>query len=99
MNNSQKTPDDESFIIEVSNDMELRNILRKGLVKAQDKDTEKIPLLISWPEWLEDGIVCLYARDFYNVLSSAIRDTAVAISAIIETSGENKHSADEDEGV
>jgi len=98
-NNSQKIPDDESFTIEISNDMEIRNMLRTGLVTAQGKDTDKIPLFVSWPEWLEDGIVCLYARDFYNVLSSAIRDTAVAISTIIETSGEAEHPDDKDKSV
>ena len=98
-NNSQKIPDDESFTIEISNDMEIRNMLRTGLVTAQGKGTDKIPLFVSWPEWLEDGIVCLYARDFYNVLSSAIRDTAVAISTIIETSGVTEHSADKDKSV
>ena len=79
--------------------MVLRNMLRTGLVTTQEKDTDKIPLFVSWPEWLEDGIVCLYARDFYTVLSSAIRDTATAISTLIESSGVIERSADKDKSV
>jgi len=73
-----KIPEDENFTIHISDNMELRNKLRSGLVKAQQKDTDKIPLLVSWPEWLEDGIICIYARDFRTILRKAVRDTALS---------------------
>ena len=78
MTDSRKIPDDDIFAIHVTSNMEIRNILRTGLVQAQSSNTDKIPVFVSWPEWLEDGIVSLYASDFYNVLGNAIRDTAVA---------------------
>ncbi len=97
MNNSQNIPDDDSFTIETSHNMELRNALRTGLVTAQGKDTDKIPLFVSWPEWLEDGIVCIYARDFKHVISSAICDTAVSINAVIESFGTTEKSPEKDD--
>ena len=68
--------DDELFSISITGNMELRNFLRAGLVEAQEKDRNKTPLLVSWPEWLEDGIVCLYARDFRDMLDRAVHETA-----------------------
>jgi len=79
MEEKEKIPEDEMFTIQVSENMELRNRLRAGLVEAQGRDTEKIPMFVSWPGWLEDGIVCLYARDFQYVLRRAIHDTARAL--------------------
>jgi len=84
MEESKKIPEDEMFTIQVSESMELRNRLRAGLVEAQGKDTDKIPMFVSWPEWLEDGIVCLYARDFQYVLRRAIHDTAKALCSLGE---------------
>jgi hypothetical protein len=80
MIDSRKIPDDEIFAIHITSNMEIRNIMRSGLVQAQNNNTDKIPIFVSWPEWLEDGIVCLYANDFHNVLGKAIRDTAIAVS-------------------
>ena len=77
-------PVDDTFTINISNSMELRNMLRAGLVQAQGKDTSKIPLFVSWPEWLEDGIVCLYARDFLKVLQNTVHETAQSFVNIIE---------------
>ena len=92
MNNSLKIPDDDSFTIHISNSMAIRNKLRAGLVQAQGKDTEKIPMFVSWPEWLEDGIVCLYARDFHHVLCSAIHETAVSLGGIYEKAEKGKEA-------
>ncbi len=70
---------DGIFSIKVSEEMGLRNTLRAGLVEAQGKNTDKIPMYISWPHWLDDGIVCLFAKDFYQILNKAIEDTAIAL--------------------
>ena len=50
---------DSQFSIKTSEEMVLRNLLRSGLVEAQGKDRNLIPLFVSWPHWLEDGIVCI----------------------------------------
>lgn len=81
------TPEDSSpdifndglFTIKISDEMTLRNALRAGLVEAQGKDTDKIPMFVSWPPWLEDGVVCLFAKDLHAVLRKVIRDTAEAV--------------------
>jgi hypothetical protein len=77
-------PTDDRFAVNVSESMEIRNILRAGLVEAQGRDSEKIPLFVSWPNWLEDGIVCLYARDLRQLLLETVRDTAGKLGKIIE---------------
>ena len=83
---SKKEPKDNNFTYNISNSMELRNTLRSGLVEAQGRETEKIPLLVSWPEWLEDGIVCLYVRDFHRMLKKAVSETAMSLVKVIEQS-------------
>ena len=91
-NDSQNIPEDTSyeipsdgiFAIKVSEDMKLRNIIRSGLVEAQGKDTDKIPMYVSWPHWLEDGIVCLFAKDFHQVLHKAVQDTAITLGKTFE---------------
>ncbi len=77
----KKIPDDPMFVIQISENMELRNSLRSGLVQAQNRDNGKIPLFVSWPQWLDDGIVCMYARDFRNVMMTAIREAALSVNA------------------
>jgi hypothetical protein len=77
-------PFDDRFTVKVSANMEVRNVLRSGLVDAQGHEPEKIPLFVSWPEWLDDGIVCLYARDLHELLRSAVRDTAGQLAPFIE---------------
>ncbi|MFC1693710.1 hypothetical protein ACFL1R_09420 [Candidatus Latescibacterota bacterium] len=79
---SRNIPEDNIFTIHISDNMELRNQLRSGLVEAQGKDTDKVPLFVSWPEWLEDGIVCMYARDLNAALCKAVRDTALSTGSI-----------------
>ena len=64
----QKPPDTGEFVIKISENMELRNILRSGLFEAQGSVQDKIPLFVSWPSWLDDGIVCLFASDFHELL-------------------------------
>ena len=71
--------DDGIFTMKISEDMSLRNTLRTGLVEAQGRDTEKIPMYVSWPHWLDDGIVCLYAKDFHTVLRDTIHTTASSV--------------------
>jgi len=83
---SKKEPKDDNFTCNISNSMELRNTLRSGLVEAQGRETEKIPLLVSWPEWLEDGIVCLYVRDFHRMLKKAVSETGMSLVKVIEQS-------------
>ncbi len=75
---------DDRFAVNVSDSMELRNALRAGLVEAQGRESDKIPIFVSWPEWLEDGIVCIYARDLHELLRSAVRDTAEALTSAME---------------
>jgi hypothetical protein len=85
-------PLDSRFAVKISESMDLRNQLRSGLVEAQGRDADRIPLFVSWPEWLEDGIVCLYDRDLHELLRSAVRDTAGALSDAVgrqESDGEN----------
>jgi len=77
-------PLDERFAVKISESMELRNQLRSGLVDAQGRKPDKIPLFVSWPEWLEDGIVCLYARDLHELLRNTARETAQALFEYID---------------
>jgi len=79
MEDSQKIPEDDIFSIHISESMELRNQLRAGLVEAQGKDTGKIPMFVSWPEWLNDGIICMYVSDFQGVLRDALRDAVLTL--------------------
>ena len=92
-------PDDTMFTNHISNSMELRNRLRSGLVEAQGKDTQKIPLFVSWPEWLEDVIVCLYARDFYKVLQNTVHEMALSLAGIIEGSDETIEGGNKEEQI
>ena len=78
---------DNVFTIKVSEEMTLRNTLRSGLVDAQGKDTDKIPLYVSWPNWLEDGIVCLFAKDFHTVLQKAVKDAVMSLNDILKVEG------------
>lgn len=79
MEDSQKIPEDDIFSIHISERMGLRNQLRAGLVEAQGKDTGKIPMFVSWPEWLNDGIICMYVSDFQGVLRNALRDAVLTL--------------------
>ena len=79
-----KLPDGGLFSIKISESMEIRNILRSGLFDAQGKNSDTIPLFVSWPSWLEDGIVCMYAKDLHSFLRKTIRDTASSFSRLIE---------------
>ena len=90
MSGVSKIPDDERFVIHVSDSMEIRNALRSGLINAQEKDQEKIPLFMSWPEWLEDGIVSLYAKDFRDILLNAVREAGSSMIDIIEKEKKNR---------
>jgi len=85
---SSKIPDSTIFSIKISDSMEIRNSLRSGLFEAQGKDSNKIPLFVSWPSWLEDGIVCIYAKDLHALLTKAVRDTASSFGKLIDQSGE-----------
>ncbi|MHB9028321.1 MAG: hypothetical protein ACYC9O_06100 [Candidatus Latescibacterota bacterium] len=84
MSEQSSFPTDDRFVVKVTDNMELRNALRAGLVEAQGKDAEKIPLFVSWPEWLADGIVCLYARDLHQLLRDAVKDTARELGKTLE---------------
>lgn len=75
---------DGIFSIKVNEDMALRNALRRGLVEAQGKNTDKMPMLVSWPHWLEDGIVCMFAKDFHHILHQAVRETAQRLGDLFE---------------
>ena len=97
MEEASSVPEDEIFVINVSESMELRNRLRSGLVDAQNKDSGKIPMLVSWPKWLDDGIVCMYARDFRGVLNDAIRQTA-AVLGTVSSGDENEVAAEANNG-
>lgn len=79
MEDAQKIPEDDIFSIHISESMGLRNQLRAGLVEAQGKETDKIPMFVSWPEWLDDGIICMYVSDFQGVLRNAVRDTVLTL--------------------
>jgi hypothetical protein len=80
----QDTLSDGRFTIKLSEDMTLRNLLRSGLVEAQGRNREQIPLFVSWPNWLEDGIVCLYARDLQRVLHDTVGETAHALGRTMD---------------
>lgn len=91
-NSVQGRPDESGilsdgiFSMKVSEDMGIRNILRSGLVEAQGKDSEKIPMFVSWPNWLDDGIVCMFARDFHNILGDTVRNTVISINKELDNS-------------
>lgn len=76
MEDKKSIPDDDIFTIEISESMDLRNRLRAGLLEAQNKDGGKIPVYVSWPKWLDNGIVCLYASDFRDILKNTVKETA-----------------------
>lgn len=80
MKETNAVPHDDLFVIEVSESMELRNQLRTGLLEAQNRNPSKIPLYVSWPKWLDNGIVCIYASDFRDILKKAIGDAIEAVS-------------------
>jgi len=82
--NTLPLPSDEIFAVKITESMELRNVLRAGLVEAQGHETDKIPLFVSWPEWLEDGIVCLYVRDLHLLLRNTVRETATILGKVAE---------------
>ena len=93
--NSQSTPKEEPsgifsdgiFTIKISEDMALRNALRTGLVEAQGRNTDRIPMFVSWPSWLGDGIVFFFAKDFHHVLHKAVHDAAVTFGNEFEVEG------------
>jgi hypothetical protein len=70
---------DGHFSLKISEEMVLRNLLRSGLVEAQGKDGNHIPLFVSWPHWLEDGIVCMYVKDFQRIIDDAVKEMAMVI--------------------
>ena len=76
---------DGIFSIKVTEDMGIRNILRSGLVEAQGKDGDKVPMFVSWPHWLDDGIVCLFARDLHSILADTVRNIVITINKDLET--------------
>jgi hypothetical protein len=84
MSEQSPFPTDDRFAVKVTDNMELRNALRAGLVEAQGKDADKIPLFVSWPEWLADGIDCLYASDLHQLLRDAVNDTAREFGKALE---------------
>lgn len=91
---------DGIFSIKVSEDMRIRNILRNGLVEAQGKNGEKIPMFVSWPHWLDDGIVCLFARDLHAVLADTVHNTVLTINKDLEYPdfGENNNFGASEDG-
>ena len=62
-------PDNPDFSIELTEDIPLRKILKEGLKQASDKNKEKMPMLYCRPMWMEEGIVCLWARDLNRFLA------------------------------
>jgi hypothetical protein len=82
--NTLPVPIDDIFSVKITESMELRNVLRAGLVEAQGRENDKIPLFVSWPEWLEDGIVCLYVRDLHQLLRNTVRETATVLGQVVE---------------
>jgi|GEM_PF-7015241 hypothetical protein len=84
-----ETLNDELFSIKISEDMGVRNALRTGLVEAQGKDTGKMPMYVSWPGWLDDGIVCMFARDFRELLDRAVKEAAVSFGKTLNASEQN----------
>ena len=97
---SKKIPEDTSpetlsdgiFTIKISEDMALRNALRSGLVEAQGSDTDKIPMYVSWPHWLEDGIVCLFSRDLHYLLNKTVQDAVISFEKTFEIGVESSAS-------
>ena len=67
--NRVELPDNPDFSIEVNDDLPLRKILKSGLQRAADKNKEKIPMFYCRPLWMEEGIVCLWARDLNRFLA------------------------------
>ena len=88
---------DGQFSIKITEDMTLRNLLRSGLVEAQGKEQNLIPLYVSWPHWLKDGIICMYASDFQRVLDDAIKDMALTVKEVFAAEPQGK-SADQPVG-
>ena len=67
-------PDNPDFSIDVNENMALRKLLRDGLIRAAEKDSRKIPMLYCRPRWLEEGIICLWAKDLNNYLNSQSKE-------------------------
>ena len=85
---SSQQSDGNEFSIKISENMEIRNQLRAGLIDALGADSDKIPLFVSWPPWLKDGIVCMYAKDLHALLRSTISVTAEPFIKLIEQPGD-----------
>ncbi|MFC1538204.1 hypothetical protein ACFL6H_02170 [Candidatus Latescibacterota bacterium] len=83
-NKQPESLSNEIFTIKISEEMSIRNALRTGLVEAQGKDTGKMPMFVSWPGWLDDGIVCMYARDLHELLNKAVKDSAISFGKTFE---------------
>ncbi len=60
--------------IVVNENMALRKLLRDGLIRAAEKDSKKIPMLYCRPRWLEEGIICLWAKDLNKYLNSKSKE-------------------------
>ena len=89
---SPETLSDGIFTIKISENMALRNALRSGLVEAQGRDTDKIPMYVSWPHWLEDGIVCLFSRDLHHLLNKTVQDAVSSFEKAFEIEVETPDS-------
>ena len=85
---SSQQSDGNEFSIKISENMEIRSLLRTGLLESQGADSDKIPIFVSWPPWLKDGIVCMYAKDLHALLRNTITDTAKPFIKLIEQPGE-----------
>ena len=85
---SSQQSDGSEFSIKISENMEIRNLLRAGLFDSLGADSDKIPLFVSWPPWLKDGIVCLYAKDLHTLLRNTISVTAQPFIKLIEQPGD-----------
>ena len=88
--NNIKLPDTKQFSVKISENMETRNNLRSGLLDAQKNDSAKVPLFVSWPSWLEDGIVCMYAQDLHELLQKSVRNTASMVGKQMSEHGHDE---------
>ena len=67
-------PDNPDFSIDVNENTALRKLIRDGLLRAAEKDSQKIPMIYCRPRWLDEGIICLWAKDLNKYLKRQCKE-------------------------
>ena len=75
MEDASAVPEDDVFIIRFPKAW-ICVTVSFGPCRRSEQGLRENSMLVSWPKWLDDGIVCMYARDFRGFMNEAVRQTA-----------------------